>query len=788
MSISFTPERWARVREDSRRWWAGELDRPLILATAPGHEPGREPSRQPFHFYTAFYDTGVPPDEIVDAWDYHLSTCEFLGDAFPQVWLNFGPGVVAAFLGARLEPRPAEETVWFHRTTSKSIRELDLRLDPDNPWLCKCRELARAAGDRWQGMVQVGMTDLGGILDILSTFRPGTDLIYDLADDPESAKHCLKDLEAAWWQAFELIDAELRPASPGWSSWPGFFSPDPHYTLQCDFSFMISPDWFEKFVLPTLAADCRRLPNAVYHMDGPGQLAHLDHLLSIPELKVIQWIPGAGQPEMSEWPEVYQKIRGAGKLIQTFGPPRILRNLAAQLGSAKGILHIGTVGEDGDRDEWNQLISEFGANPSETQARSCPPVEALAETGERDHSRRHQRACGPAMPDMTTTPKPDGIHTMVPRDRMTASARILRDTYARVPGTPLLQREFWLMEPTIERWIAEEGMPANVPHEQLFDLDQPGHHELMELGWTEAAFHPAFGEEQIEDRGETEVVRDFAGRHVLYFKGRRHGFMPDYLGHPVQDRKSWEEDVRWRLDPAAAGRFDTLDRRMAEAAAAAGRGLMICQRLIGGYMFLRSLIGPEDLLYLFYDDPGLVHACMEAWLELADAVIARHQQHLTLDELFLSEDICYNNGPLISPDMIREFLFPYYQQLVANTRARQIDSSRHLYLQVDTDGFANPVIPLYGELGMDAMSPFEIASGSDVIAIGREFPWLALFGGIDKRILARSTAEIDRELGRILPAMRARGGFIPTIDHGVPIEVPYRNYLHYRQRCRELSR
>jgi hypothetical protein len=52
---------------------------------------------------------------------------------------------------------------------------------------------------------------------------------------------------------------------------------------------------------------------------------------------------------------------------------------------------------------------------------------------------------------------------------------------------------------------------------------------------------------------------------------------------------------------------------------------------------------------------------MQTWLALADAVIARHQQHVTLDELFLAEDICYNNGPLISPDMMREFLLPYYQ-------------------------------------------------------------------------------------------------------------------------------
>ena len=35
--------------------------------------------------------------------------------------------------------------------------------------------------------------------------------------------------------------------------------------------------------------------------------------------------------------------------------------------------------------------------------------------------------------------------------------------------------------------------------------------------------------------------------------------------------------------------------------------------------------------------------------------------------------------------------------------------------------------------------------------------------------------------------MHARGGYIPTCDHGVPEEVPYKDYLYYRKRCIELG-
>ena len=112
------------------------------------------------------------------------------------------------------------------------------------------------------------------------------------------------------------------------------------------------------------------------------------------------------------------------------------------------------------------------------------------------------------------------------------------------------------------------------------------------------------------------------------------------------------------------------------------RGRLIVLNVVGGYMYLRSLIGPLELLYKFYDDPALIHECMKTWFELADGVAARYQQHVTIDELFIAEDICFNHGPLISPDMIREFLFPYYRQLIENIKKRQLDKTRHLYFHV----------------------------------------------------------------------------------------------------------
>jgi hypothetical protein len=80
-----------------------------------------------------------------------------------------------------------------------------------------------------------------------------------------------------------------------------------------------------------------------------------------------------------------------------------------------------------------------------------------------------------------------------------------------------------------------------------------------------------------------------------------------------------------------------------------------------------------------------------------------------------------------------------------------------------------------------------VASGCDVVEIGRQYPWLVMSGGVDKRVLAQGPKAIDAMVDHVFPAMQARGGYIPTCDHGVPEEVSFENYMHYRKRCLEFA-
>jgi uroporphyrinogen decarboxylase len=387
--------------------------------------------------------------------------------------------------------------------------------------------------------------------------------------------------------------------------------------------------------------------------------------------------------------------------------------------------------------------------------------------------------------------KNDGIHGMLPVEQMPAHVRKWRAAYNKTPNAPIFHYEGWYY--SIKAW-KEQGLPVHLEEgtdewNAYFSFDPSAQYCRWRAGWTDAAMVPWFEPKILESRPDGTVLTfDRAGRKVLVFEDQTRNIMPEYVDHPVKDMKSWKELVEWRLDFSSEQRQADLAGDIPEMVAKAKQGYFMRQRVIGCFMYLRSLIGPEGLLFMFYDDPELIHACLQKWYELSDAILADTQKHVSLDEILFGEDICYNNGPLISPDMIEEFLIPYYKKLVDNARRRQMDQDRHLFIQVDTDGKCMPVIDVYAKhIGMDVMSPFEVASGCDVVQIGKDHPDLIMLHGIDKRIMAKSKQAIDAELERIIPVMKARGGYIPACDHGVPEDVSLENYLHYRKRMIELG-
>lgn len=346
-TLQFAPQDWARIERDYTAWWAGELDRPLVLFN--GYDAGEFPRRYGF---MSNYPLDMPASAVIDLYEPVLAATRFYGDAFPWLWINFGPGIMAGFSGAQVhsvvEP---SETTWFTPGEDRPLAEIRPRYDPGNPWWRRVQDITQEAVARWDGVLAVGHTDLGGNLDILASYRDTEKLLYDLLDQPDEVDRLVGEITALWLRYYDELDMLIRPACRGTSCWTPIWSPGKTYMLQCDFSYMISPAMFERFVLPDLTACCAHLDHGFYHLDGKGEIPHLDLLLSIERLRGIQWIPGDGQPPPDQWLPLLKRIRDGGKLCQLFVSPDGARNIVQNLGG-KGFMlvvsHIGQLNEPED--------------------------------------------------------------------------------------------------------------------------------------------------------------------------------------------------------------------------------------------------------------------------------------------------------------------------------------------------------------------------------------------------------------------------------------------------------
>ncbi|MBM3153067.1 MAG: hypothetical protein FJZ96_12845 [Chloroflexi bacterium] len=328
LELSFSEPEWERIRRDWSAWWAGDLDRPLIVLECLENLDRYDPN-----FAGTFlgnYPLEAPVDPILDVFVPRMQNTHYLGDSFPRFWPNFGPGIVAAFAGAQVHP--AWDTTWFTPGKTGPLSELRVECDWQNHWWLRVVEFTTAALARWGNQVSIGLTDLGGNLDIIASLRDTRLLLMDLVKFPQEVERLARETTRLWLETYRRLCDLVSPAGRGVTCWGPLWSEGGGYMLQSDFSYMISPRMFERFVLPDLEACCAAMEHAFYHLDGKGQLVHVDALLSLPRLRGIQWVPGYGKPPCEEWLPLLKKIRESGKLCQVTVTPQGALTIVHELG------------------------------------------------------------------------------------------------------------------------------------------------------------------------------------------------------------------------------------------------------------------------------------------------------------------------------------------------------------------------------------------------------------------------------------------------------------------------
>lgn len=284
-----------------------------------------------------------------------LEKTHFAGEALPIVFPYMGTGGHAKYLaGCRVEYRPG--TVWIH-PAFEDYDGFDFSYDENNPVLAHEVEVLRALSQAGMGRFLVGQPDNCGSFDALSQLR-GPDLMMDFYDQPEKVAAAGEQIVSVLLAAEEKLFAATRENNLGGSvlGWMGTWSQGKHLQLQCDLSVMISPELFREFIVPELTRTSRALDNAIYHFDGIEQIRHLDALLAIDSIDMIQWTQVAGQPPAQDFLPQLQRIQKAGKGIMMFVDKAQIDPLLDGL-SPEGLLL--SVGDAVDAQEAEDIVSHI---------------------------------------------------------------------------------------------------------------------------------------------------------------------------------------------------------------------------------------------------------------------------------------------------------------------------------------------------------------------------------------------------------------------------------------------
>ena len=166
----------------------------------------------------------------------------------------------------------------------------------------------------------------------------------------------------------------------------------------------------------------------------------------------------------------------------------------------------------------------------------------------------------------------------------------------------------------------------------------------------------------------------------------------------------------------------------------------------------------------------LFHWVGQTRLQLLENALRRFSD---IGAVWILDDIAYSEGLIVSPQLIREFLFPWFRKI------RDVCDARDLPLIYHSDGAYWQVLDDILDLGFNAIHPIEPKGmGADIPELKERIGnRLCLIGGVNLDILIRGTpGDVARETRRMMAMAGQGGGYIVGSSNTVTDNVPLNNY------------
>jgi len=332
------------------------------------------------------------------------------------------------------------------------------------------------------------------------------------------------------------------------------------------------------------------------------------------------------------------------------------------------------------------------------------------------------------------------------RDRVLAAL-----THRTLDRVPITETCYW--PETIERWRAE-GLPKDADPMDLFGL------EFAVLGYDHSLLRPR---EVIEETERFVIARESDGTIRREWKGRT--ATPEFLEYPLKSEADWSQmrgEVLAEPERRVQGLKDAWPRHRE-----AGRFMAFGASEPGWYCV--RLMGFEAFGLAVLEKPDLLRQIMQAMVrQFADAFDCATKQGMEPDGVMIYGDLCFRNGPLVSPKHFRELILPYQRDMVRHARKPVI---------WHCDGDVRLLMPFVAEAGISCMQPLEARAGNDVRTMKRQYgEGLAFMGNIAVEAMSAGGEQMEEEIASKIGIAKEGGGYIFHSDHSVPPTVSLENY------------
>lgn len=204
--------------------------------------------------------------------------------------------------------------------------------------------------------------------------------------------------------------------------------------------------------------------------------------------------------------------------------------------------------------------------------------------------------------------------------------------------------------------------------------------------------------------------------------------------------------------------------------------------VLGDIRNMASVIG---MSYLIYDeDEALFADIVDAYAEMQyQCVKAVLETGAKFDFGHYWEDICFKNGPLVSPELFQEVCAKHYKKRNDLCHEYGID-----IISLDCDGVTEKLLPTWFENGVNTMFPIEVGVWGDQFEPARRKFGTGMLGvgGMDKTAFRKDKAAVDAEIER-MKSLASLGGFIPCPDHRIMPGSKFELVQYYAEEIKKLK-